>query len=179
MAGDAGAGAVSGAVQGYATGGPVGAVLGAVGGFFSGQASARARVYATRAAKTQKVMQAIQGAVQRRELVRQGYIARAEQLAAAAGAGEYGTMSSGFGGAMGSLMSRTTRNIQLFDAFARDQVQANFWLGKAEAKSAKASNIQGLTQLATTAAGFIPQGQLGIPGGAYWEKNVKPLVYGS
>lgn len=174
MAANAGAGAVAGAVQGYAVGGPIGAVIGAVGGFLSGKQAARASVYATRAAKTRRTMALMQGAVQRREMVRQTRVARAEQLAAAAGAGEYGMLSSGYGGAMSSLMSRAGRNLQVFDAFTRDEVQASFWEGKAQQKAARAADISGITNMLTTGASFIPQG--GLPGGAYWEKNVKGTI---
>lgn len=174
MAVNAGAGAVAGAVLGFARGGPIGAAIGAVGMFLSGQAAARANVYKTRAAKTRRTMALMQGAVQRREMVRQTRVARAEQLAAAAGAGEYGMLSSGYGGAMGSLMSRAGRNLQVFDAFTRDEVQASFWEAKAGKKSARAADISGLTNLLTVGASFIPQG--GLPGGAYWEKNVKGTI---
>lgn len=151
----AGMGAAQGAAQGFATGGVPGAVIGAIGGFFGGKAAARAEVYATRATKTRRAQQFLQAAIQRRDLIRQSRFARAEQLAAAAGAGEYGMLSSGYGGAMGSLMSQTARNIQFFDANVRDEVQASFWEGKAKKKQAQASNILGVTAALTQVAGTI------------------------
>lgn len=155
MAGYAGAGAAQGAAQGFAQGGLPGAIVGAIGGFFGGKEAARAEVYANRANQTRRQQQFLQAAIQRRDIVRQSRFARAEQLAAASAAGAYGMLSSGYGGAMSSLMSQTGRNLQIFDANVRDEVQASFWEGKAKQKQAKASNIMGITSALTQVAGKI------------------------
>lgn len=145
MAADAGIGAVKGAAQGFAAGGVPGAIVGAIGGFFSGQSAARARVYANRAAKTQKALGYMEAAIQRRDMIRQARASRAESLAAITAGGEGGMLSSAPMGALSSLTSQTGQNLRYFDARIRDFVQMQFWANKAAKKQAQAANIQGLT----------------------------------
>jgi hypothetical protein len=167
MAGTVGMSTAQGAAEGFSRGGVVGGIIGAVGGFFGGKAAQRAEIYATRANKTRRTQQLLTAAIQRREMFRQTRFARAEQLAAASAAGEYGTLSSGYGGAMGSLMSRAGSNIRFFDAFTRDEVQASFWEGKASKKAAQASNIMGITSALTSAVGAAQdRGLLNFGGGS-------------
>lgn len=151
----AGRGAMAGAKVGGVWGAVIGAVIGGISGGAAGHAAKRARIYQQRASRTQGMLQNVQAAIQRREMVRQTYVARAEQLAAASASGETGMLSSGYGGSMSSLMSRAGRNLQVFDAAARDQVQMNFWLRKAAKKSAQSSNISGFMDLAESATNFV------------------------
>lgn len=159
----AGRGAMAGARVGGVWGAVIGGVIGGIAGGAAGRAAKRARIFRQRAARTQGMLQTVQAAIQRREMVRQTYVARAEQLAAASASGETGMLSSGYGGSMSSLMSRAGRNLQVFDASARDQVEINFWLKKAAKKSAQSSNILGLMDFAESATNFM--GSTGMLGG--------------
>lgn len=140
-------GAAQGAVAGAVVGGPIGAVIGgvvgAIGGVLGGGAAKRARIYANRASKTRRTLDFMEAAVQRRDLVRQARMARAESLAAITAGGEGGLMSSAPMGALSSISSQTGQNLRYFDARIRDFVQMQFWADKAGKKTAQAQNIMG------------------------------------
>lgn len=153
-------GAISGAAQGAAAGamigGPVGAVIGgvvgAIGGLLSGGAARRSRIYANRASKTQKTLSLMEAGLQRRDMLRQARMARAESLAAITSGGEGGMLSSAPRGALSSMTSQTGQNIRYFDARIRDYVQQQFWLNKAGKASAQAQNIAGMMSGVMSAA---------------------------
>lgn len=153
-------GAISGAAQGAAVGTmimpgigtAIGAVVGAIGGLLSGGAAQRSRIYANRASKTQKTLSLMEAGLQRRDMLRQARMARAESLAAITSGGEGGMLSSAPRGALSSMTSQTGQNIRYFDARIRDYVQQQFWLNKAGKKSAQAQNIAGMMSGVMSAA---------------------------
>ena len=170
-------GAAQGAAAGAAVGGPIGAVIGgvvgAIGGALGGGAAKRARIYANRASKTRRTLDLMEAAVQRRDLVRQARMARAESLAAITAGGEGGLMSSAPMGALSSISSQTGQNLRYFDARIRDFVQMQFWANKAGKKSAQAQNIMGTMGAVFDAVGSMkgvfgqPTGSQAEPPGAY------------
>ena len=115
-------GGISGAAQGAATGaaigGPVGAVVGGVIGgilgIFGGSKAKKARKYANKAQLTQRQQEQLAAGIQRRDMIREARIARAQAVAASA-VESGGLQSSAPQGAIGSLGSQTTSNLSYFD----------------------------------------------------------------
>lgn len=110
--GGAAEGAAAGSVGGV-PGAIIGGIVGAIGGLFKSKAKKNAR----EASKEEQKMARRKIAMQRRELVRQAYISRAQTVAAAA-AEEGGLTSSAPLGALASVTSQATGNINYFDAQA-------------------------------------------------------------
>ena len=122
MAAEESSGALSGAASGAATGamvaGPIGAVvggiIGGIAGLFGGKKAKKARKYAEKAAKIERQQAQMQAGIQRRDMIRQARIARAQSVAAAAS--ESGGLSSSAPmGAVSSLGSQLTSNLSYFD----------------------------------------------------------------
>jgi hypothetical protein len=129
-------GAVSGAMQGFAVAGPVGAFVGAALGFASGNKAKKARLANARAARIAHEMSLKQAAIQRRDLMRDFRINRAQQIAAAF-TESGGITSSTVATATGSLMSQYTTNMGILDwtggankEFAKQRQKAGNYAGQ-------------------------------------------------
>lgn len=141
----AGAGAAQGAAAGAAFG-PWGAVIGAVVGgalgYFSGGKKAEARKFAAKAADVRRRQQTMQLAVQRRDIIRQQRMARAN--AVAAGASEQGVTSSGVMGAISSIDAQGKSSASYFDAQADLDAAFQMYAKKAGKKAGQAAELDTL-----------------------------------
>lgn len=153
--GGAASGAASGAKIGAAVGGPVGAAIGAVvggiAGLFGGQKKKKAKKYAAKAQAEDMRMQERAQAVQRRDIVRQFRMARAQALAA--GSSESGGLqSSGIQGSLSSIGSQGRFNLGYFDTQINNQLLRNNYAKKAGKYASQAGDIFGLLDAGTTLA---------------------------
>jgi hypothetical protein len=121
MADETTGGAVAGATQGAAAGavlGPWGAVVGAVVGgaigYFSGAEKKIAKKYGRLAQEQRRRQQQMQQAIQRRDLIRQARMTRAQ--AVAAGASDTGVTSSATQGSVSSITAQTESALTYFEA---------------------------------------------------------------
>jgi hypothetical protein len=144
--GGAAAGVASGAKIGAAfgpVGMAVGAVLGGIAGLFGGSKKRKARKYAAKVEAEEARMVERAQAVQRRDLIRQMRIARAQALAA--GSSESGgLMSSGVQGAVSSIGSQGKFNLGYFDTQIANQQLRNNYARRAGKYASQASNIFGV-----------------------------------
>lgn len=154
-----GQGAVTGAAQGAAVGsvaGPVGTVvgaivggvIGAIGGIFSSQS----KRYQKKADQQAQEMQDREAALQRRNIVRDQYVARAQAIAASA-AEDGALMSSAPLGAISSIASQGAFNTDYFDSQVINQKQRNYWLKKAHKKQQDAGTAFQVLDTASSLAG--------------------------
>ena len=153
--GGAASGAASGAKIGAAVGGPVGAavgaVLGGIAGLFGGSKKRKARKFAARAAAEDVRMTERAQAVQRRDIIRQMRMARAQTLAA--GSSETGgLMSSGIQGSISSIGSQGRFNLGYFDTQIQNQLLRNDYARRAGKYAGQAGDIFGLLEAGTTLA---------------------------
>jgi hypothetical protein len=115
--GGAATGALQGAAAGAAVGGPIGAVAGAIiggaVGYFSGAEKKLAKKYGRLAQDTRRRQQQMRAAIQRRDVIRQARVVRAE--AVAAGASDTGVTSSSVQGAISSATAQTESALTYFD----------------------------------------------------------------
>lgn len=176
MASETGGGAAAGAAQGAAAGaafGPwgalVGAVIGGAVGYFSGAEKKLAKKYGKKAAAVRRQQQTMQLAIQRRDLVRQSRMARAQ--AVSAGASESGVRSSAVTGATSSLDSQTTSALAYFDTqVANDNLYQQF-----AAKAGKhAQRAAGMDSILGSAAGVA-----GVGADIYGSLKTTPTVSSS
>lgn len=121
MADEAVVGASASAAQGAAAlswAGPwgiaIGAVVGGAIGLFSGEKKKKARKYMRKAQEQRRRQQQMKLAVQRRDLIRQQRMLRAQ--AVAAGSSEQGVTSSAVLGAIGSVDAQGKSAMSYFDA---------------------------------------------------------------
>lgn len=154
-------GALSGAAQGAQYGsvlGPfgmvVGAVVGAAFGFASGSKKRAARLAANRAQKIGREVSYADAAVARRDLVRQGRIARAASVAAIAASGEGGLSSSAPRGALSSIGAQSTFNLGYFDWRIGKKQTQQMLIDKAGKYASQAQQIEGLWKTTMSVANF-------------------------
>lgn len=156
-------GAASGAAQGAAAGaafGPwgivIGAVVGGVIGLVAGKNKKLARRYAAKAADMKRKQQTMQLAVQRRDIIRQQRIQRAQ--AVAAGASEDGVQSSAVQGAASSLTSQSKAATNYFDSMVSLDNAYQMYAkksGKAQGKSDELFTLLGSGSNLAAAGGDI------------------------
>lgn len=143
-------GAAAGAAQGAAIGTSIlpgwgtaiGAVIGGAIGYFSGGKKAEAKKFAAKAQGVRRQQQALQLAIQRRDLVRQQRIARAQ--AVAAGASESGVQSSAVMGAIGSIDAQGKSSASYFDAQVDLDAAFQMYAKKAGKKAGQAAEMDTL-----------------------------------
>lgn len=165
MSSESTSGALSGAGQGAAAGamvaGPIGAVIGGIiggiAGLFGGKKAAKARKFAEKANATERQQAQLQAGVQRRDMIRQARMVRAQAVAASAAEGG-GLQSSAPQGAISSIGSQLTSNINYFDYQVGLSNQAQQYRSKAGkyARSAAAftTGISALSSIASNAGSF-------------------------
>lgn len=139
--GDILGGAASGAAAG-STFGPVGTVIGGVIGAIGGLFKSKSKKKLKQARKEEQAMTMREQAIQRRDLIRQAYIARATSVAASV-AEEGGLESSAPLGAAASITSQTTGNLNYFDQQITSQGKVISLIGKAEKYASISSMISG------------------------------------
>jgi hypothetical protein len=140
-------GAVQGAKIGAAVGGPVGAavgaVLGGIAGIFGGSKKRKARKFAARASAEETRIRTRANAIERRNMLRELYVARG--TAVAAGASESGGLqSSTVQGAIGSIGSQGRFNLGTFDLQIQNLRQRDTFLQKAGKYGQQANDINAL-----------------------------------
>ena len=155
-------GVASGAAAGAMVGGPIGAVIGGIiggiAGLFGGKKAAKARKFAEKAAKVERQQAQLQAGLQRRDMVRQARIARAQAIAA--GASESGGLqSSGIRGAASSIGSQLTSNMNYFDQQVTLGNEAQSYKAKAGKYARSAAAFQsGIGAVASIASAVGPLG---------------------
>ena len=170
-------GAASGAAAGAMVGGPIGAVIGGiiggVAGLFGGKKAAKARKFAEKAAKVERQQAQLQAGTQRRDMIRQARIARAQTIAAGA-AESGGLQSSSVLGAASSVNSQLTSNLGYFDWQVGLGNEAQNYRAKAGKYARSAQAIQGgisaLSSIASVAGSL--QGPAATPNKAGSSTNV-------
>lgn len=155
---------VSGAAQGAAAGAAVGSVvpgigtvigavvggiIGAVGGLFSKKGKKLKR----RAANEQRAISEREQAVQRRDIVRQLRFVRAQALAS--GSSESGGGGSAVQGAVASIGSQGSFNVEFFDKQVNSQGYIEALLKKARAREEVSGAIGGIVNAAGSFATII------------------------
>lgn len=173
-------GAVAGAAQGAAVGsvfGPVGTVIGAViggaVGYFSGAEKKLAKKYGRLAQDTRRRQQQMQMAIQRRDLVRQARITRAQALAA--GTSEGNVTSSSVQGGVSSITAQTESALTYFEAQVGQDNLFQQYAKKAGKHAGKAAELDTLLASAgdLVTVGANAYGAFKGPGGS------KATTYGS
>lgn len=147
-----------GAATGYTVGGVYGAIIGGAIGLVGGLFSRKAKKYKKMAAREEKIMAERQQAIQRRDMVRNLRMARAQALVA--GSSETGGGGSAVQGAVGSIGTQGTFNLNFFDTQVQSQKNIERWVGKAERRAEIAGAISGLMN-----AGGGAMGGMGMMGG--------------
>lgn len=141
----AGAGAAQGAAAGAAFG-PWGAVIGAVVGgalgYFSGGKKAEAKKYASKAQDVRRRQQSLRLAVERRDIIRNQRMARAN--AVAAGASEGGVQSSAVSGAISGIDAQGKSAASYFDAQVDLDAAFQMYAKKAGKKAGQAAELDTL-----------------------------------
>jgi hypothetical protein len=160
-------GSAQGAQAGYKTSGTwqgavVGAIVGAVGGIFGDKAAK----YRRKANNEEQRALDIQQQVQRRQLVRSVYLARASALAAGASQETGGIRSSAVQGAVSSIGSQGISNIKYFDSLVARQIVQKYYLKKAKKNQDISDLIGGLVQGAGSSGGGMMGGGGGGGGGS-------------
>jgi hypothetical protein len=152
---------VSGVAQGAAAGaafGPVGAAVGGIIGGIAGIFGSKANKAKRRARKEQRRMTEREQAVQRRDLIRNFRLARAQALAA--GSSETGGLeSSGVQGAAASIASQGVFNLNFFDAQVASQRRINDLLKTAGKYEGYLSVFESVAQAGSAFAELIPVGE--------------------
>jgi hypothetical protein len=149
-------GAAQGAAVGAAIAGPVGAVvggvIGAVGGLFKGKSAS----YKRKSERQSQKLQETQVALQRRDLILEGYVQRARSVAAAAAQDEGGGLQSSAPlGAVSSVGSQLEFNLGYFDRQANTLNKRNKYAMKSGKYAQYASNVETLFSVGQSAAGFF------------------------
>lgn len=156
-----GSGAASGAMKGAATGTAimpgvgtvVGAVVGAAFGAIGGQQAKKARKYANAAKKLERKMSYLDAGIQRRDMVREMRVARAQGIAASAAEGEGGLQSSAPQGATSSLGAQFGFNLGYFDRRIVDFSTMQSYVDKAGRYARRAGETMALFDAALSLAG--------------------------
>ena len=142
-------GAAEGAATGFAIGGPVGGIvggiIGGISGLLGGNKKKKARKYINQARTLERRQSYLDAGIQRRDMVRQARIARAQSLAASTAEGEGGLMSSGPMGALSSIGTQFNFNLGYFDSRISRLVQVQRLYDKAGKEWNAAQNIAGYT----------------------------------
>lgn len=163
MASQAVTGAATGAIQGFAVGGPIGGIIGAGLGLIRGIFGDKSAKYKRAANKQEEAMVQLQQATQRRDIVRNLFLARSTAAAAAAGQESGGMQSSAAQGALSSIGSQGRFNLKFFDTLVERQNIMRYYLKKAGKYKGYSDQLggvmQGLANLSLS-TGF------GKPGGA-------------
>lgn len=157
-------GAASGAAAGFAVGGPIGAGIGAVFGGISGSLAGSAQAQLVKARRREGWIKDLAAARQRRDMVRNAYIARAEMTARAL-AGEEGASSSATRGAQSSIGTQMREQIGSFDLAIEYQRQAEKFYKKAGKYSAQAGAVSAVGDLLVSYMGYRqgrPPAQTGL-----------------
>lgn len=134
------------------SGSVIGTAINVIGGIFSFGARKKAKKYANRAAAVERQQAQLEAAVQRRDLVRQSRIARAQAVAASASESG-GLQSSAPQGAIGSVGSQTISNLSYFDRQVGMGNEAQAYRQKAGKYASRAENISTITGLASSVFG--------------------------
>lgn len=145
-------GAAQGAVTGMMVGGPVGAVIGGILGLFGGKKAKKARKYAEKAAAVERQQAQMAAGVQRRDMIRQARIARAQAVAAAASESG-GLQSSSPMGAVSSMGTQLTSNLGYFDWQVGLGNQAQTYKQKSGKYARQASTFNSLIQVGAMVGG--------------------------
>jgi hypothetical protein len=148
-------GAVSGAVKGAAAGaaiaGPVGAVVGAVIGAISGWLGGTSKSKARKAAETQQQIEKTRAALDRRNIILEGYVARARAVAAAGAQDDGGGLQSSAPlGAISSVGSQLEFNVQYFNTQANLLTKRNKYVRDSSKYAQYASNVSSIGSLIST-----------------------------
>ncbi len=122
-----------------------------IGQLFSYSKEKKARKYADRASAVERQQAQMAVGIQRREMVRQARMARAQAVAASA-AESGGLQSSAPRGAVSSLGSQLTSNINYFDYQVNLNNQAQAYRKKAGKYARQAGDIAALDKLLDSAA---------------------------
>ena len=126
-----GVGTVAGAV--------IGGVIGLAAGIFSNKKKKAAKRAGKKAAAITRTQQAMQLALQRRDMIRQARANRA--IAVAAGGSEDRTSGSGTAGVAGSINSQLEESLNYFDAQVSLDYQANEYRKKAGKYAGQAADL--------------------------------------
>lgn len=165
--GGAAEGAAAGAAVGGFVGAAVGGVIGAVGGLFK----SKSKKYARKANAELVKAQDLAAAIERRNIVIEGYAMRAQQVARAAATDEGGgLMSSAPMGAIGSTRRQLATNLAVYDKSTGYRRAYAKYRGKADKYAAYAGNMQAVGAFWGTYGGGIIDSarRMGGPGpGAY------------
>jgi hypothetical protein len=147
-------GAAQGAAAGAAVGGPwgaiIGAVIGGVTGYFGGKKQKLAKKYARLAQEQRRKQQQMQLAVQRRDIIRQFRMQRAQ--AVAAGASDAGVGSSSVAGAVSSVYSQGLGAVNYFDSQVGLDNMYQLYAKKSGKAAQQADQIFGFLNSATSFA---------------------------
>lgn len=159
--GGAASGAASGAAAGMMVAGPIGAVIGGivggVVGLFGGKKAKKARKFAEKAQKVERQQAQLGAAVQRRDMIRQARMARAQAVAASAAEGG-GLQSSAPQGAVASIGSQLTSNINYFDWQTDLSNEAQQYKAKAGKYARQANAISSTFEAITSSASSFQKG---------------------
>lgn len=136
---------------------PISGAVSIIGGLFSFGARKKAKKYANRAAAVERQQAQLEAAVQRRDLVRQSRIARAQAVAASASESG-GLQSSAPQGAIGSVGSQTISNLSYFDRQVGMGNEAQAYRQKAGKYASRAENIDAITGILSGAVGLFSGG---------------------
>jgi len=170
MSSEAAVGAVKGAAQGAAVGSVVpvvgtviGAVVGGVIGLVSGMFSSKAKGKKKKANEIRAKMAERDAAIQRRDLVRNIRIQRAQSVSAGTGDGE--VISSAVAGATGSIGAQGSTSLDFFDTQYFQNTTANKYNAKAEqyagysaAGNTLLNSMGGIASAGMSMAGMFRQG---------------------
>lgn len=137
---------IQGGEAGYKVGGVWGAVIGAAVGAVGGIFGDKAAKYRRKANSEEQRMADIKESVERRQLIRQAYLARGEALAASASQESGGLLSSGAQGVLSSISTQTISNVKTFDAIAARRSVENYYLKKAGSNQGISDSIMGIIQ---------------------------------
>jgi hypothetical protein len=150
---DAGQGAAAGYMAGGVWGAIIGGAVGAVGGLFS----KKAKKYRRDAEKEGKLIAEREQAIQRRDIVRNFRMARAQALAA--GSSESGGGGSSVAGALGSIDTQGAFNINFFDTQINSQKRIQKLVNKSEKSAAISGAIMSL--ISSVGQGASSMGSMG------------------
>jgi len=160
-----GSNAVSGAATGASAGavfGPVGAVVGgvvgAIFGFGADKKAKEARKFMRKANALRTDTAMLRSFAEQRLLLRQGQLAQATGLAQGVASGAE-LESSGTQGVLSSVRNQMFDNFLLGQSILDEQLDANTFERKANAKQQQATDIMGMLDGLSSIASIIPQGK--------------------
>jgi len=151
MANEVASGALQGAAAGAAVAGPIGAVFGGVIGAISGIFKKKANNKKKEATRIERQMYEREQAIQRRDMVRQMRVARAQAVAAGT---DMGGLGSGVAGATSSVAAQGASNLRFFGNQISLGIRRNSLLDKAAKYDSTSATIGSLVQVGASAAGY-------------------------